>query len=156
MDHLPQPDAFFGKKKHYFKFYVLFGPFYWAKLKNSQSGSRDMKSHHFQVQYGLFAQDNIFFGKSINLIFMYLLASFIIQNFKKIIRSKIIRTHHFQAQNGPSAPNDNFFWKTITIISMYLLVPFIVQNFEKILWANPFLGPKWPACPETDFFQKTH
>ena len=155
MDHLPQPDAFFGKKKHYFKFYVLFGPFYWAKLKNSQSGSRDMKSHHFQVQYGLFAQD-IFFGKSINLIFMYLLASFIIQNFKKIIRSKIMRTHHFQAQNGPSAPNDNFFWKTITIISMYLLVPFIVQNFEKILWANPFLGPKWPACPETDFFQKTH
>ena len=89
MDHLPQPDVFFGKKKHYFKFHVLFGPLYCAILKNSLSGSRDMKSHHFQVQYGLLAQDNIFFGKSINLIFIYLLVSFIIQNFKKIIRSKL-------------------------------------------------------------------
>ena len=40
---------------------------------------------------------------------------------------------------------------------MYLLAPFILQNFLKILRANPelqhvpFLGPKWPICPEKFF-----
>ena len=42
-----------------------------------------MKSHHFQAQNGPLAQNNIFFGKTINIIFMYLFAPFIMQIFKK-------------------------------------------------------------------------
>ena len=38
-----------------------------------------MKSHHFQ------AQNDIFFGETINIISMYLSAPFIMRNFKKIL-----------------------------------------------------------------------
>ena len=42
------------------------------KKKKSESRSRVTKSHHFWVQNGSFAQNDIYFGKTINLIFMYL------------------------------------------------------------------------------------
>ena len=54
------------------------------KKKKSESRSRVTKSHHFWVQNGPIAQNDIYFGKTINLIFMYLLAPVIMQNFKKI------------------------------------------------------------------------
>ena len=43
-------------------------------------------------------------------------------------------------------------------IFMYLWAPFILQNLKKVLRADPelsdvpFLGPKWPICPEQFFF----
>ena len=45
-----------------------------------------MKSNHFRVQNGLFSQNDIVFGKTIQLIFMYLLASFTMQISKKSFR----------------------------------------------------------------------
>ena len=65
---------------------------------------------------------------------MYLLAPFILQNFKKILRAdpELWGCAIF----GPKMvhlPQTNFFWKIINIILIYLLAPFIVQNFKKIL-----------------------
>ena len=66
-----------------------------------------MKSHHFQAQNGPLAQNDIFFGKTINLIFMYLFAPFIMQIFKK--RSlALIQSYEdvpFSGENGPFAPH---------------------------------------------------
>ena len=45
---------------------------------------------------------------------------------------------------------------------MYLLASFILQNFKKLLELIqsyddiPFLGPKWPICPEQNFFSANH
>ena len=40
---------------------------------------------------------------------------------------------------------------------MYLLTPFILQNSQDIFRANPELwGPKWPICPEQNFFGTNH
>ena len=44
---------------------------------------------------------------------------------------------------------------------MYLLAPFILQNLKKVLRTDPelsdvpFLGPKWPICPEQLFLIQT-
>ena len=65
--------------------------------------------------------------------------------------------HHFWAQNGPLTSN-KFFLENINIIFIYLLAPSFVQNFKKILtadpglWDAPFLGAKWPICPNEIFF----
>ena len=40
-----------------------------------------MRMHHFSTQNGPFAQSKIFFGKKLLILFSYLLASFIVQNF---------------------------------------------------------------------------
>ena len=45
-----------------------------------------MKSNHFWVQNGLFSQNDIVYRTTIQLIFMYLLASFTIQISKKSFR----------------------------------------------------------------------
>ena len=45
-----------------------------------------MKSNRFRVQNGLFSQNDIVYGKTIQLIFMYLLASFTMQISKKSFR----------------------------------------------------------------------
>ena len=71
--------------------------------------------------------------------------------------SRVMRMHHFWTQNGSFAPN-NFF---LNIILIYLLAPYIVQilkNFFQRIQSYEdaqFLGPKWPICPNEDFFQKT-
>ena len=65
---------------------------------------------------------------------------------------------HFGVQNGPFVLNKKFLVQTIIIIFIYLLNLFIVQNFKKFLkWIHsyedaPFLGPKWPICPQTKVF----
>ena len=128
-------------------FHVPFGPFYCAKLKKFFRVDPDLWSHTISR----FKMTNLpkwyFFGKTINVIFMYLLAPLFMQNFKKLL--EWIQRYDdvpFSGQNGPFALNEIFFWKSITISSMYLLVPSIVQNFKKIV--TIFL--KW------DFSQKDH
>ena len=44
-----------------------------------------MRIHHFGAQNGPFAQNNFLGGKIINIILIYLLAPFTVQNFKKIL-----------------------------------------------------------------------
>ena len=85
--------------------------------------------------------------------------------FKKILTADLAlwRCTNF----GPKMvhlPQTKFLWKIITIIFIYLLAPFILPIFlKKILRVDselwgcvPFLGPKWPICPEQTFFGKNH
>ena len=110
-----------------------------------------------------FVLDKILLVQTIIIIFIYLFALFIVQNFKKnsYSRSRVMSMHHFWAQNGPFALNNFFFSKIIDITLIYLLAPFIVQNFKKILPADPELwgcaifGPKMAHFPKWEFFQKT-
>ena len=46
-----------------------------------------MTVHHFWAQDGLIAVNEIFFGKTINIILMCLLASLMVQIFKIILRA---------------------------------------------------------------------
>ena len=67
MVHLPQTKNFFEKKIINIIFIYLLAPFYCAKLKkNSYSGSRVLRMHHFWAQNNPFAQMRTFFRKSVN------------------------------------------------------------------------------------------
>ena len=57
---------------------------------------------------------------------MFLLAPFILQNFKKNFRAD--QLCHFRAQNGPFVMNKFFLVQTIFITFIYLLTLFIAQN----------------------------
>ena len=103
-----------------------------------------------------------FFGAKHYLPFIYLLALFIVQNFKKILTVNPVRMCHFWAPNGSFAPNKIFFLKKINnIIFIYLLAPFVWQNFKMFLDPiqsyedEPFSGPKTPICPEQHFLVQT-
>ena len=86
---------------------------------------------------------------------MYLLATFILQNFRKVL----MRMYHFLAKNDPFVRNKFFSVQTIIITFIYLLALFIVQNLKKFLQQiqsyedAPFLGPKWSICPKQFFLE---
>ena len=65
---------------------------------------------------------------------MYLLALFIVQNFKKNLRADPVMTmRNFWAKNRLFAPNNFFLEKIINIIFIYLLATFIVQISKTFL-----------------------
>ena len=92
---------------------------------------------------------------------MYLLAPFIVQNFKNIFRAdpKLWGCAIF-CPKWPISPEQHFLVQTIIITFIYLLALFIVQNLKKFLQRiqsyedAPFLDPKWPICPNENFFIK--
>ena len=119
----------------------------------------------FRAQNGQFVLNKIFLVETIIITFIYLLALFIVQNLKKFLqRIQSYRMHHFWAQNGPFASIlggwGGGWGGGIIIILIYQLAPFIVQNFKKIFQRIQsyedvqFLGPKWPICPNENFFEK--
>ena len=67
------------------------------------------------------------------MISMYILISFIVQNFKKSLEQTQSYEHTpLLGLKWPICPKWEFFFrKTINIISMYLLTPFIMQNLKK-------------------------
>ena len=79
------------------------------------------------------------FFQTTNKIFMYLLATFIVQSSKK---------------------TKNILMKTITITFIYywpfLLCKIIKKSSQQIqIYEDaPFLGPKWAICPNENFFGK--
>ena len=88
---------------------------------------------------------------------MYLLAPFILQNFKKV------QSYEDMPFSGPKwsiCPEQNFLVQTIIITFIYLLAFFTVQNLKKILTAYPELwgcaifGSKMVHLPQTFFFGK--
>ena len=104
--------------------------------------------------------NNFFLVQTIIITFIYLLALFIVQHFKKFLQQ--IQSFEDAPFLGPKRSIfPKFFWKIIKIILIYLLAPFIVQNFKKILPADPELwgcaifGPKMAHFPKWEFFQKT-
>ena len=112
--------------------------------------------HHFRAQSGSFASNNFFLKKIINIIFIYQLAPFILQNFKKMLRAspELWRCAIF----GPRIPqfllNKIFWYKPLLLLSStYWPFP-LGKIFKKILqWIlsyedAPYLGPKWSICPK--------
>ena len=93
-----------------------------GKKPESRSKGEDVL---FLQQNDQIDRNKISFRKTINIIFMSLLAPFIVQNTVDpelgggaILGSKL-----------PICPKEEFFFgKYFNIISMYLLVPFIAQN----------------------------
>ena len=78
-------EKFFFGTNHYYYFHLPIGPFRCAKFfEKSYRGSRVMRMHHFWTQNGPFALEK-FFWKIIKITLIYLLASFIVQNFLKIL-----------------------------------------------------------------------
>ena len=79
---------FFGTN-HYYYFRLPIGSIHWAKFKkNSYSESRVMRMRHFWTTNISFDPNKFFFLKKIiNVIFIYLLVHFILQNFKQILRA---------------------------------------------------------------------
>ena len=65
-----------------------------------------------------------------------------------------MRMHHFGVQNGPFAPNKFFLENIINIIFSLCKV---LKKFSQCIQSYddaPFLGPKWPICPNEDFFSE--
>ena len=89
----------------------------------------------FWVLNSSFAPNKNFFEKASNIICMYLLAPFIVQNFLEPIPS--YQDVCFQAQNSLFALNKSFLVKIITATFIYVLAPSITQYFKKILRADP-------------------
>ena len=77
---------------------------------------------HFWAQNGPFAP--IFFVENINIIYIYLLTPFIVQNFTKILTAdSVVMMCHFWAQNGPLAQMRFFFFFSENLLISN--VPFI-------------------------------
>ena len=71
-----------------------------------------MRMHHLWAQNDPFAP-NIFLGKIINIILIYVLAPSIVKNFLKFYqRIKSYEDAQFLGPKSPIRPNENFFWKT--------------------------------------------
>ena len=94
---------------------------------------------------------------------MYLLAPFILQNFKKILRAdpELWGCAIF----GPKMAHLSwtiFLVQTIIITFIYLLALFTVQNLKKFLQRiqsyedAPFLGPKWSIYTKQFFFVENY
>ena len=83
---------------------------------------------------------NFILKKQLKKFFMYLLAPFILQNFKKFLEP--IQSYEdapFLDPKWSICPEQKFSRKTINIILIYLLAPFIEKSLKKILPADPEL-----------------
>ena len=92
---------------------------------------------------------------------MYLLAPFILQNFKKILRAEpVIRMYHLWSQNDPFVLNKSFLLQTIIITFIYLLALFTVQNLKnsysrsKVMRISHFWAQNGLFAPNKYFFGK--
>ena len=104
---------FFGTN-HYYYFHLPIGPFHCAKFKKILTADPELwgctifgpKMVHLP---------QIFFWKIINIILIYLLAPFIVQNLKKNSSSgsRVMRMRNFWAQNGPFPQMRIFFRKPV-------------------------------------------
>ena len=86
---------------------------------------------HFRAQNGSFVLKKFFLIQTIIITFIYLLAFFIVQNFKKILTADpelwgctIFMVYFY-------GPKETPFWKIINTTLISLLAPFTVQNFKK-------------------------
>ena len=106
-------------------------------------------------------QMNFILKKQLKKFFMYLLAPFILQNFKKFLEP--IQSYEdapFLDPKWSICPEQKFSRKTINIILIYLLAPFIEKSLKKILPADPELwgytvfGSKMAHFPKWEFFSE--
>ena len=92
-----------------------------------------MRMFHFQAQNCSFVLNKTFLVQTIIIAFIYLLALFILQNFKKSLqRIQSYEDEPFLCSDWSICPQKKF-WKIINIILIYLIAPLIVQNSKKSL-----------------------
>ena len=101
-----------------------------------------------------------FFGTNHYYYFHLLVSPFYCAKFTKnsYSGSKVMRMCHFWAQNPPFAPNNFFVENSISISSNYQplsLCKILKKSFQ---WIQSYedaqsLCPKWPICPNENFFQ---
>ena len=91
---------------------------------------------------------------------MCLLAPFILQNLKRIVRADPELSGCAIFGHKMAHLFWTFFFLVQTIITfIYLLAIFIVQNLQKTLtadpklWGCPSLDPKWSICPTIIFLE---
>ena len=74
--------------------------------------------------------NNFFLVQTIIITFIYLLALFIVQHFKKFLQQiQSFEDAPFLGPKWSMCPREIFFSKIINIFLIYLLAPFIRQNF---------------------------
>ena len=98
-----------------------------------------MRICHFWAQNYPFVLNKIFLVQTIITTFIYLMALFIVQNFKFLQWIQSYEGAPFLGPNWSICPKEIFFWKIINIILIYLLAPLIVKIFLKILPVDPEL-----------------
>ena len=75
------PEQKFFGTNHYYYFNVPTGPFHWAKFKKFLQQIQNYEDAPFWGPKWSICHKQIFFGKIINIILIYLLPAFIVQNF---------------------------------------------------------------------------
>ena len=120
-----------------------------------------MRMCHFRAQNCPFVLNKIFLVQII-ITFIYLLALFIVQNFKKIltVNPELWGCTIF----GPKMvhlPQTKFFLESYYYHSRLPMSPFQCAKFLKKFFQQiqsyedvQFLGPKWPISPNENFFRK--
>ena len=112
-----QNGPFVLNKFFWYKPLLLLSSNYWpfslCKILKNSCRSRVMRMCRFWVQNGPFAPNNIFFWKITNMILIYLLAPFTVQNFKKILPAepKLWGYANFESKIA-QFPKWEFFQKT--------------------------------------------
>ena len=110
---------------HYYYFHLPIGPFYCAKFKKILTADPELWGY---LIFGpkMVHLPQIFWGKIINIIPIYLLAPFIVQNLKKnsSSRPRVMRMRYFWAQNGPFPQmrifSENMLMSLLSLIHAYL------------------------------------
>ena len=112
-----------------------------------------MRMRYFQVQNGSFVLNKIFLIQTIITTFIYLLAFFIVQNFKKILQQ--IQSYEDVPFLGPKqsiSPKHFFFWKLLMSFSSKHYAKFLKNSSRRSgvmrvlnLWAQngPFAGMRF-------------
>ena len=100
---------FFFGINHYYYFHLPIGPFHYEKFKKILTADPDP---FLGPKWSIWSKQ--FFWKIINIILIYLLFPFIVQNFKKILSvDPELEDAQFLGPKWPILPNESFFRKPV-------------------------------------------
>ena len=122
-----------------------------------------MRMCHFRVQNSPICSEQFLLVQTIIITFIYLLALFIVQNFKKnLTADPELWGYVIFVPKMVDLTQKYFLKKIIKIIYIYILAPFILQNLKNFLEPIqnyedvPFSVPKYPSLSWTKIFGKKH
>ena len=121
-----------------------------------------MRICQFRAQNGPFLKNKIFLVQTIIITFIYLLALFIAQNFKKLQPIQNYEDVPFSGPKWPICHEQDFFGTNHYYYFHLPTGPFHCPKFKKIITADPELrgcaifGPKIVHLPQTKFLLKNY